>query len=72
MHRIKYIYFYLRLFHFPKWNPGKTPKFFETTIEVVSGDGTIIQTWEYDKCEVTNYDIYLDDSLLNYKYHERW
>jgi len=53
-------------------NPGKIPEHFEVTVEVVSGDGTILQTWEYSKCEISNYDIYLDDSLLNYKYHERW
>ena len=53
-------------------NPGKVPELFEVTVEVVLGDGTIIQTWEYGKCEVTNYDLFLDDSLLNYKYPERW
>ncbi len=53
-------------------NPGKIPELFEVTIEVISGDGTTIQTWEYGKCEISNYEIYLDDSLLNYKYHDRW
>ncbi len=53
-------------------NPGKIPELFEVAVEVITGDGTIIQTWEYRNCEITNYDIYLDDSLLNYKYHERW
>jgi hypothetical protein len=53
-------------------NTGKIPEPFEVFIEVITGDGTTIQTWEYDRCEITNYDVYLDDSLLNYKYHERW
>lgn len=53
-------------------NPGKIPELFEVTIEIVSGDETTIQTWEYGKCEISNYDIYIDDSLLNYKYHDKW
>jgi len=31
-------------------NHGKIPEFFEVTIEVVSGDGEILQTWENGKC----------------------
>jgi len=53
-------------------NPVRIPELFEVTIQVVSGDSEILQTWEYDKCLISNYDIYLDESLLNYKYHERW
>jgi hypothetical protein len=53
-------------------NPGKIPELFEVTIEVISDDGTILQTWDYGQCEISNYDVYLDDSLLNYKYHDRW
>ncbi len=53
-------------------NPGKEPELFEVTVEVISGDETTIQTWDYGKCNISNYDIYLDNSLLNYKYHERW
>jgi len=53
-------------------NPGKIPEEFKVTIEVVSGDDEILQTWEYRECEMTNYDIFLDDGLLNYKFHEKW
>ena len=53
-------------------NPGKVPELFEVTIEMVSGDGELLQTWKYGKCEITNYDVYLEDGLLNYKFHERW
>ena len=53
-------------------NPGKIPELFEVTIEMVSGDGEILQTWEYGKCKITNYDVYLEDGLLNYKFHEKW
>lgn len=53
-------------------NHGKIPEFFEVTIEVVSSNGEILQTWEYGKWEIANYDVYLEDDLLNYKFHERW
>jgi len=39
---------------------------------MVSGDGEILQTWEYNKCEITNYDVFLEDGLLNYKFHDKW
>ena len=53
-------------------NPGKTPEPFEVTVEVVSGNGDTFQIWEYDECEISSYDVYLDDSLLNYKFHDKW
>lgn len=53
-------------------NPGMTPQQFMATIEVISGDGTILQTWDYRNCKITNYDVYLDESLLIYKFKETW
>jgi len=53
-------------------NSGKTPEPFDVTIEVLTGDGTLLETIGYVDCEVTNYEIFLDESLLTYKYHERW
>jgi hypothetical protein len=26
----------------------------------------------YNNCERNNYEIFLDEGLLNYKYHEKW
>ena len=53
-------------------NPDKIPEQFEVTIEMVSCDGEILQTWEYGKYEIKNYDVYLENGLPNYKFHERW
>ena len=53
-------------------NPGKIPEEFDVTIEVFSGDKTLLQTWEYNKCERENYELYLDDSIVYYKFHEKW
>ncbi len=41
-------------------------------IELISGDETLLQTWDYNDCERHNYEIYLDDSLMVYKLHEKW
>ncbi|MDH3312036.1 MAG: hypothetical protein OEM28_02680 [Nitrosopumilus sp.] len=53
-------------------NPGKIPEEFDVTVEIFSGDNTLLQTWEYGKCERENYELYLDDSVVFYKFHEKW
>jgi hypothetical protein len=53
-------------------NPGSIPEAFDVTIEVFSGDDTLLQTWEYNKCERESYELYLDDSIVFYKFHEKW
>jgi len=49
-------------------NPGKDPTPFDGKIEFFSSDGSIIQTWDYENCEITDYSIYLknDNGILNY------
>ena len=53
-------------------NPGKIPEELDVIVEVFSGDETLLQTWEYNKCERENYELYLDDSIVYYKFHEKW
>jgi len=53
-------------------NAGKVPEEFDVTVEVFSGDETLLQIWEYNKCERENYELYLDDSIVYYKFHEKW
>lgn len=53
-------------------NPGKISEEFDVTVEVFSGDDTLLQTWEYNKCERESYELYLDDSIVYYKFHEKW
>ena len=45
-------------------NPGIAPEPFDATIELVAGDGDVLQTWEYRKCGLTDFDYYLQDNLL--------
>jgi len=52
-----------------KWMRGTsivTP--FDVSIDVMSGDGRIIQTWEYTKCEPTAYGTYLQDITNFYQF----
>ncbi|MGI0076283.1 MAG: hypothetical protein ACREAU_02605 [Nitrosopumilaceae archaeon] len=41
---------------------------FTVDIDVVAGDGTVIQTWVYTKCQPTAYGTYLQDVINFYQY----
>ena len=49
-------------------NLGKKPDPFSVTVDLVAGDETILQKWQYYKCEITNYQIQLSDNLLNFRF----
>ena len=37
---------------------------FDISIDVVSGDDTILQTWEYRDCDLEDYSVYLQDNVI--------
>jgi hypothetical protein len=39
-------------------------KRFDVSIDVVSGDGTVLQTWEYRNCDLEDYVVYLQDNII--------
>jgi len=52
-----------------KWlsgNPIVTP--FDVAIDVLSGDGQVILTWEYDECEPTAYGTFVQDLIFYYQF----
>jgi len=52
-----------------KWMRGGvnvTP--FDVTIDVLSGDGEIILTWEYRKCEPTGFGTFVQDLIFFYQF----
>ena len=53
-------------------NPGKVPEPFDIKVELHSDDSTLLQMWDYSNCQRYNYELYLDESLLIYKLHEKW
>ena len=48
------------------------PELFNVTVEVKSGSGVVLQTWEYSDCELADYVSYYDENLLTYKFHGKW
>jgi hypothetical protein len=53
-------------------NAGAKPEPFNVTIQVKSGSGEILQTWNYQECTVSDYTSYYDENLLTYKFHGKW
>jgi len=47
---------------------GTTLSPFDVDIDVISGDGTVIQTWSYTNCQPTAYGTYLQDVINFYQY----
>lgn len=47
-------------------NPGRVPQLFDVSVDLILGDGTIIQRWNYVKCDITDYILRVDESLLRY------
>lgn len=44
-------------------------KRFDVSIDVVSGDGTVLQTWEYRNCDLEDYTVYLQDNIIFNRFH---
>jgi hypothetical protein len=51
--------FYKLLSHYI--NPVRVPQPFNVSIDSITGDGTILQRWNYVKCDVSDYTVYLED-----------
>ncbi len=51
------------------YNSGKVPEPFDVKIDLLTGDGTTLQTWDYSKCDIADYQTFLFDNLLFYKGH---
>ncbi|HUU49265.1 MAG TPA: hypothetical protein VMW55_10865 [Nitrosopumilaceae archaeon] len=52
-------------------NPGKTPELFDTSIDLILGDGTILQRWNYRECNIFDYRLRLEDSMLSFPFAEK-
>ena len=49
-------------------NAGQSPQTFNVSVEVLSGDGSIIQTWDYRKCDVIDYSTFVNDDKDEYRF----
>ena len=52
-------------------NPGAKPVAFDARVEVLAGDGKIIQTWDYRKCHVTDYTTFVNDDEDEYRFGDK-
>jgi len=51
-------------------NPGRPPAQYNISVDILTGDGTIIQTWNYRNCSFHEYSVYLDSSKETYRYSD--
>ena len=52
-------------------NPGRPPSTYDIQVDLISGDGETIQTWDYRKCNMLDYVVYVDNYELNYRYADK-
>ncbi|MDH3678233.1 MAG: hypothetical protein OEQ12_08035, partial [Nitrosopumilus sp.] len=52
-------------------NPVKQPEPFDVSVDLITFDNSILQRWNYVDCEVTNYQMSLDDSLLSFSFSQK-
>ncbi|HXU95235.1 MAG TPA: hypothetical protein VFP45_02250, partial [Candidatus Nitrosotalea sp.] len=53
-------------------NPGAKPELFDVKVDILNGNNSTLQTWGFTKCQITNYEPYLDENVFNYKFHMKW
>ncbi len=51
-------------------NPGKVPEKFNVSIDAVTGDGTILQRWNYEKCDVDDYVMNLEEYKFRFPFSD--
>lgn len=49
-------------------NPGREPFPFDVSIDLITGDGTILQRWNYVDCELTDYQTFVDESIVTFPF----
>ncbi len=47
---------------------GDTMNEFDVDVEVLDGTGAVIQIWAFERCEITSYGTYLQDTIFIYQY----
>ena len=52
-------------------NPGQPPEQVDISIDLITGDGTILQRWNYNDCSLIDHNSFLEDSFLKFSYSEK-
>jgi len=53
-------------------NPGIKPNPFDVKVDILTGDNTTLQTWIFQKCTITSYIPFLNQNVIQYKFHMKW
>ena len=52
-----------------KWmDSGNSLNEFDLAVDILDGTGAVIQTWDFQECEITGYGAYLHDTTFVYSY----
>ena len=51
-------------------NPGQDPRPFSVEVDVISGDGSSIQTWDYRKCNINDYSTFVNWNKDDYRFSD--
>ena len=54
--------------HSEIWSSGSNPIKYDVKIDLLSGDGTLIQEWVFENCLIASYFVWYDDSKIRYKF----
>jgi len=52
-------------------NPVRTPQLFDVSIDLITGDNTILQRWNYVNCNVKSYSMQLQNNMLLYPFADQ-
>ena len=52
-------------------NPGRPPAQYDIEVDILTGDGTVIQTWDYRNCGLFEYSVYLESSKEIYRFADK-
>jgi len=52
-------------------NPGQPPRPVDVSVDLITGDGTILQRWNYVDCSFHEHNSFLEDSFLKFSYAEK-
>ena len=50
--------------------PGRVPARYNVQVDILAGDGEIIQTWDYRNCDILDYVTFLDSNKDTYRFSD--
>ncbi|MGH1566174.1 MAG: hypothetical protein ACRBB5_01845 [Nitrosopumilus sp.] len=53
-------------------HPGMKPELLPVTIELYTGNVTLLEVWNYKKCRGIDYEVFLNQNMLTIKLHDPW